>query len=82
MNTATASRISSDNDTHVAIRSADLILNALDDYIPRSCLEAGRTRLIDLMLDGKFELTNAAMRKEYEAWKSTQLSTLNMREAP
>lgn len=74
--TATATRIESDNDLHAAMRFADVMVNLLRDFIPHHCLRDARKMLIDTALDQGFELTTIQMRKQYEAWQSTQLAGL------
>ncbi len=74
--TATAQRIHADNDLHAAMRFADVMVGTLNDFIPYYCRREARDTLVKIALDQGFELTTTAMRKEYEAWKSTQLEGL------
>lgn len=74
--TATESRIESDKDLYAAMRFADSMVSLLHDFIPKNARREARDRLIEISMQEGFELTSKAMRKEYEAWKSTQIEGL------
>lgn len=66
-----------DGDEMAARRLADLMLSMLRDYIPENSRRDAWELMAKSALDQGFELTSKAMRKEYEAWKNTQLDVLN-----
>lgn len=76
MTTATRQSIFADNDILVSRRFADSILHMLRDYIPDRLHREAWEVLAKTSADEKMELTSFAMRKEYEAWKSTQIDHL------
>ena len=57
----------------VVRKSVDFLLHLLHDYIPDGCIRDAERRLYESFEEGGIELTTKAMRKEYEAWKSTHL---------
>ena len=76
--TATSSRLSIDTDMIVATRSVATLMNVLRDFIPQACEERARDALLEMFIKGGVELTPSALRKEYEAWKSTQIEMLQL----
>jgi hypothetical protein len=76
MKTATETMIGARTDELAARRTADFILNLLRDFIPRGCEREAWDLLAKAAYEGGFELTDKAMRKEYESWKKTQLEFL------
>lgn len=77
MKTATEVRIDAHTDEMAVRRTADSILHLLRDFIPRECFRDAWDRVAETAFQEGWELTNKAMRKEYEAWKATQLEFLN-----
>ena len=67
-----------DRDHLASRRLADVMISLLRDYIPRVAKRDAWHMLAETAFEQKFELTNFAMRKEYEAWKGTQLDMLGM----
>ena len=78
MTTPTKSIMDRDNDELAARKFADTVLAMIDDFIPTRCRREAWDRLAQKAYDQHFELTSWQMRKEYEAWKRTQLDILNM----
>jgi hypothetical protein len=65
-----------DQDKMAIRKSIDLLLHLLHDYIPHSAFRDAEKTLYESFEKDGIELTSRAMRKEYEAWKSTQLEGL------
>lgn len=65
-----------DRDKMAIRQSADLIAHLLRDFIPDHCFREAVYCLYEAFEKEGMELTSRAMRKEYEAWKSTQLEGL------
>lgn len=74
MNTAT--KISAQSDELAARRTADAIVHLLQDFIPHACQREASLFLANAAFQEGWELTNKAMRKEYEAWKKLTLDTM------
>lgn len=70
--------LAQDNDKLAARRFADHVVHMLQDFIPEAAIRDARDLLARAAYEQKFELTSFAMRKEYEAWKSLHLETLQM----
>lgn len=64
-----------DTDMLAARRTADLITHLLRDFIPDNCRRQAWDRIAEACLQEGYELTNKAMRKEYETIKTTLLET-------
>lgn len=68
--TAMNERLTIDKRRRAAIMFANTILKELDGYIPYKLHQEVLYKLLEFSYDNELELTSAAMRKEYEAWKS------------
>ena len=77
MTTALKAMMAQDSDILAAKRFADHMIHLLRDYIPEASRRDAWELLAKTAHDEKFELTTWAMRKQYEAWKDTQLDVLN-----
>lgn len=78
MATALDAMLGKDNDLTAARRFSDQMIHMLQDFIPESCRRDAWQRLCETAFEQKFELTTFAMRKQYEAWKSTQIDALHL----
>lgn len=72
-NTAYKAALTIDRDRMAARLTADNICHLLREFIPHHCFRDAWNRIAETADKEGWELTNRAMRKEYEAWKSTQL---------
>ena len=72
-NTATKARLTLDVDLNAARRSATGVFSFVRDYIPQRLHNEVLDALTQSFYEGKVELTSFAMRKEWEAWKGTQI---------
>lgn len=50
------------------------VLSILRDYIPDACIRDAEDALFKAFFVNEVELTNADMRREYEAWKKIELN--------
>jgi len=66
-----------DQDKVAVRKSIDLLLHLLHDFIPHSAIRDAERTLYEAFETDGIELTSKMMRKEYEAWKSTQIDILN-----
>ena len=64
------------NDQHAISRSVQWTLAIIQDYVPRACRRELEDKLIDSFEAHGLELTNFAMRKEWEQWKKLQLDVM------
>ena len=71
--TAIDQKLIIDHDAVVAQRTAITIINMLDRFIPDACSKEAFYYIHEACIKHGIELTNTQMRKEYEAWKQTQL---------
>ena len=78
MTTALKSILDRDNDELAARRFADQMLHLLRDFIPDNSRQDAWDLMVRAAYENKFELTTFAMRKQYEAWQSTQLDGLKL----
>jgi hypothetical protein len=76
--TATEMRLADDGDHVAAKRFADVMIGMLRDYIPEHSRRDAWDALAKAAFEQGFDLTSKAMRKEYEAWRSTQIEMLNL----
>ncbi len=82
MESVKASMISRKTDELAARETAHKIMFLLNAFIPEACHKDALYHLAETFYKEGYELTSRQMRKEYEAWKSTQLDFLNMHPAP
>ncbi len=82
MTTAYKQMLKIDQDKMAIKKSIDLLIHLLHDFIPRSALRDAEDRLYEAFEKDGIELTNRMMRKEYEAWKSTQLEGMLLPPTP
>jgi hypothetical protein len=73
MKTAMEQALQIDTDKIAIRKSVDFLLHLLDDFIPRGAFREAERRLYEGFERDGIELTTKLMRKEYEAWKDTQL---------
>lgn len=78
MSTAYAGMLKIDQDKMAVKKSIDLLLHLLHDFIPHSAFRDAERTLYEAFEKDGMELTSKMMRKEYEAWKSTQLEGLHL----
>ena len=78
MDTATKIAICADGDVLAARRFADTIVHMLKDFIPENSRRDAWDMLAKAAFDQHFELTSFQMRKQYEAWRETQIDILKM----
>jgi hypothetical protein len=78
MTTAYNNMLKIDQDKMTIRKSIDLLLLLLHDFIPNSALRDAERTLYEAFEKDGIELTSRLMRKEYEAWKSTQLEALHL----
>jgi hypothetical protein len=67
---------SKDNDHYTAMHSANQLVHILQRFIPDACLGDARDYIADICFKEGIELTSKQMRKEYEAWKQTEIDLL------
>lgn len=80
-NTAYEATLSQDRDRWAAKQTADLVCNLLRDFIPAACYRDAWEAVAEAAHREGMELTTKIMRKEYEAWKSTQIDMLMSEQA-
>lgn len=78
MTTSYSEMLKIDQDKIAVRKSIDLLLHLLHDYIPRGSFRDAERALYEAFEKDGIELTSRMMRKEYEAWKSTQLEGLHI----
>lgn len=82
MKTATEASLTDHTDELAARRTADAIFHLIREFIPIRCEREAWDKLAETAFTEGWELTNKAMRKEYEAWRETQLEFLNTQGLP
>lgn len=80
--TAYQAALSIDRDSMAAKRTADNICHLLRDFIPEYCFRDAWNHLAEVAHKEGWELTNSAVRKEYETWKSLQIEGMLLAPAP
>ena len=60
-------------DEYAAKQTADKICGCLRRYIPEACYREAWNEIAEACFKEGHELTSKLMRKEYVAWKSTQV---------
>lgn len=70
------SRYAIDRDDDARRKSVTLLMHLLDPYLAQSVRRDVMDTLFKAFEQNGTELTSAAMRKEYEAWKRITLDTL------
>lgn len=78
MTTAYKEALKIDQDRMAAKRSVEFLLHLLHDFIPHFAVREVEDRLYEAFEKDGIELTSRMMRKEYEAWKSTQIEGLHL----
>lgn len=78
MTTAMNERFKLNTDEMAARQTAHLITNLLNKFIPDFCLQETFNTIFEACMKEGIELTSKSMRKEYEAWKSTQIEMPNI----
>jgi hypothetical protein len=78
MTTAYDQMLKIDQDKIAVKKSIDLLLHLLGDFIPSSVWPDAKRTLYEAFEKDGIELTSKMMRKEYEAWKSTQIEGLHL----
>lgn len=78
MSTAYHEMLKIDHDRMAVQKTVDFLLHLLHDYIPDGCIRDAKRRLYEALEKDGIELTTKLMRKEYQAWKSTQLESLHI----
>lgn len=68
-----------DRDIRAAMQSADQVCHLLRRFIPDHCFRDAHHSLAEAFHQQGIELTSTLMRKEYEAWKSTQIDMLGLK---
>lgn len=76
MTNAYKAMLTIDQDKMTIRKSVDLLLYLLHDHIPHSAMRDAERRLYEAFEKDGIELTSKMMRKEYEAWKATQIEGL------
>lgn len=74
--TATLAMEALDKDKFAVHRTVMQVLHIIHDCIPEACRREAEDRLFDAFFINGVELTSNTMRKEYEAWKKTELNEL------
>jgi hypothetical protein len=77
MTNARDTMLNIDQDKIAVRKSIDFLLHLLHDFIPEGCFRDAERRLYETFEKEGMELTTRMMRKQYEAWKSTQIDILN-----
>jgi hypothetical protein len=78
MTTAYDQMLKVDQDKMAIRKTVDLLLHLLQDFIPNSALRDAERTLYEAFEKDGIELTSRMMRKEYEAWKSTEIEGLHL----
>jgi len=82
MTTALNQMLKIDQDKMAVKKSVDLLMHLLYDFIPPGSFREAEYRLYEAFEKDGIELTSKMMRKEYEAWKSTQIDMMMLATPP